>query len=117
MKNWSNIKIEKIKLLSPINKPLALGDKYTAEIEVYLDGISIKDIAIEIVFIEKRDELEETKILFTKELELLEERGNTAIFSCEIPMIKPGVFEHSFRIYPSHPLLANRQDFPLIKWA
>jgi phosphorylase/glycogen(starch) synthase len=117
LEEWPHIRVESIRTKDTMKKALTLGDNYHAEIEVFLDGIDKSEVAVEIVFIEKRENMDEDSIIFVKELPLVKEKGNIGVYSYDIPLTKPGVYEHSFRIYPKHPLLANRQDFPLIKWA
>jgi hypothetical protein len=34
----------------------------------------------------------------------------------ELPLVRIGVFDYAFRVFPKNPLLANRQDFSLMMW-
>jgi hypothetical protein len=43
-------------------------------------------------------------------------KADNVVWSGKIPMEKAGVYEYGFRIFPTHPLLAHRQDLALVKW-
>ena len=34
----------------------------------------------------------------------------------KVPIKHAGVYDFTFRVYPTNPMLPHRQDFPLVKW-
>lgn len=113
--NWKNIKIISVALPDSTQRPLVLGDTFKAEITLDLNGLNASDIGVEVLFGQKEnDKVEE--IMFSKELNLLESNENITKYFCEVPILKPGVFDYVFRIFPKNAFLPHRQDFGLIKW-
>ena len=113
--NWKNIEIVSVALPDSTQRPLVLGDTFKAEIILDLNGLNASDIGVEVLFGQKEnDKVEE--IMFSKELNLLESNENTTKYFCAVPILKPGVFDYVFRIFPKNTLLPHRQDFGLIKW-
>ena len=55
-------------------------------------------------------------ITFKQELEATEFGDGKAKYHCEFPLQNAGVHDFAFRIYPKHPDLQHRMDFPLVKW-
>jgi hypothetical protein len=51
-----------------------------------------------------------------QEMEVCKNGKNTAVYCCNVPIEKAGVYDYVFRLFPKHPLLPHRQDFPLVKW-
>ena len=55
-------------------------------------------------------------ITFKQALEANEIEADKARFTCSFPLQNAGVHDFAFRIYPKHPDLRYRMDFPLVKW-
>lgn len=113
---WPSIRVEYMDIPDIANKALALGDSYTATLEIDPGGLSFDDLSVEIVFIARPEGRYDNSTITAREMTLVEQRGHTGVYTCSIPMTNSGVFELSFRFYPKHPLLAHRQDFPLVRW-
>ena len=114
---WNNIQIISMVAFDSTNKAFPLGSELNPSIIIELGELTVNDIGVEVVFINKRkDETDFNKIIFKSELNPIETNGKQITFSCKIPITQSGVYEHGFRIYPKNPLLPNRQDFPLLKW-
>jgi hypothetical protein len=74
-------------------------------------------MAAELVFIKKRTGKEDAfEVVSAHRLPFLEKKGSVATYSTEMSALQAGVFEYAFRLFPVHPLLPHRQDFPLITW-
>jgi alpha-glucan phosphorylase-like protein len=113
---WQHLDVIRIAVPDPARKYLALGDDFVAEIELKLNGIKADDLGIDILFgLKEMDSVK--KIVHKEEMKLVDSAPGTAKFTCKISMEKVGIYHYAFRIYPKNKLLANRQDFNLIKWA
>lgn len=114
---WNKIQVVSMEVYDSDNKAFPLGSELSPHLILNLGELSVSDIGVEVVFINKRkDEDDFNKIVFKSELSAIETNGNQITYSCKTPMTQSGVYEHGFRIFPKNDLLPNRQDFPLLKW-
>ena len=56
------------------------------------------------------------KISYKQGLEPIEFKDGKAKYACDFRLQNAGVHDYAFRIYPKHPDLIYRMDFPLVKW-
>jgi hypothetical protein len=56
------------------------------------------------------------KLSHKQGLDPVEFKDGKAKYSCDFAMQNAGVHDYAFRIYPKHPDLIYRMDFPLVKW-
>lgn len=113
--NWDRIEVETIKVPDPTVRPLTFGDEVIAEIMLKTPGLEKGDVGVEILFADKiNDEIKE--ISFKSEMTLVESGEGWAKYYIIIPILKAGVFNYTFRIFPKNEMLPNRQDLPLVKW-
>jgi alpha-glucan phosphorylase-like protein len=114
-RGWDSIEIVSLRIPDSTHKPLSLGDHFIAEITLDLNELSASDVGIEVLFGQKvNDEVKEPE--FIHEMELSNAGQNQAVFTCDIPINKAGVYDYVFRLFPKNPLLPHRQDFNLVKW-
>ncbi len=112
---WDSIEIVSVTIPDSNKKPLSLGEKFYAEIKIKLHELNKNDVGVEMVFGQKSDDVV-NRILFQRELKIKNTNHNVITYSIEFPSVRIGVFDYAFRIFPKNPLLANRQDFSLMKW-
>ncbi len=112
---WHGIKMEKLMVPDASHSPLTLDDTFSTEVTLYTNGIDQEHIGVEVIF-GKKIQGEVKKILYKKEMTLVETNDNKARFSADIPAFKAGAFSYAFRIYPKHNLMPHRQDFSIVKW-
>jgi hypothetical protein len=115
LRGWEGIEIASIKTPFTDQRPLAIGDTFTAEIILDLNELAATDVGLEVLFGRKVNDQVETPI-FIEELTLARAERNIAVFECNIPINEAGVYDFVFRLFPKSPLLPHRQDFPLVKW-
>lgn len=112
---WESIEVVSVNVPDSTVKPLLLGEDFIAEIVLNLHEIPTSDIGIEIVFGQKIfDEVKE--IHFIEEMKPVLENKGEVRFRCNVSAKRSGVYDYSFRIFPKHPELPHRMDFPLVKW-
>jgi len=116
IRGWDSIEIVSLMVPNSTDKPLHIGDVFTAEIIIDTNELSPEDIGIELLLGQKVND--EVKNLILSEIMIMSgATGSIATFRTEIPMIKAGVYDFAFRIFPQKDFLPHRMDFNLVKWA
>ncbi len=115
LRGWDSIEVISIDSTDSDKKPLGLGDKLCAKIKLRINELSKNDIGVEIIIGQKTDDTVKN-ILYQHELKIIEAQHNTVTYYIEVPTERIGVFDYALRIFPKSPLLANRQDFSLMRW-
>jgi hypothetical protein len=113
--NWDKLEVEAIKIPDPSVRSLNFGDAIVAEITLKTPGLNRGDVGIEIVFGTK-DKNGNDKVMKVEQLQLVDAGEGWARYYIDLPLNKAGMFDYTFRIYPTHELLPHRQDFALVKW-
>lgn len=112
---WHEIKLEKLMVSDADNSAIYLEDNFSAELTLYTNGISPKQLGVEILFSVKKPD-GERKILFAREMTPTETSNGRAVYAVDVPASHAGAFNYGFRVFPKHELIPHRQDFPLVKW-
>ncbi|MCF8364194.1 MAG: alpha-glucan family phosphorylase [Bacteroidales bacterium] len=112
---WQEIKLEKLMVPDSSGAPLTLEDTFSTEVTLFTNGIAPEYIGIEVIF-GKKVEGQVKRIVYSKELTMIEARDQRARYAVDIPTFKAGAYSYAFRIYPKHRLIPHRQDFNLVKW-
>ena len=113
--HWDTIEVSSIKVPDPNIRALNLGDVFIAEITLKIPGLDKNDIGIELMFAEKENDVI-TKILRVEQMTMVDYGDEWVRFYISLPVFKAGVYNYTFRIYPTNKMLAHRQDLPLVKW-
>ena len=112
---WDAIHIQSIKVPDPTVRPLDFGENFVAEITLLTPGLESGEIAIELLFGRKlHDKIDE--IVFVESMNIIGSGDGWVQYHINVPVYRAGVYDYTFRIYPIHPDLPHRQDFPLVKW-
>jgi hypothetical protein len=112
---WDKISVEKLVIPDSDKNPIDFGKHFVAEVELRIPGLNIEDVGVEIIAGNRTNgDIDEVK--YRLPLIAGEFNNGVAHYSIEFPLKQPGVYDYAFRIYPKHPLLASRMDFPLVKW-
>ena len=114
---WSGLSVIQTQWHDTANKAMPLGESMCPRITMKLNGLKTEELGVEMLVISKRKQIAEPfSVLKCTALRGVMSGEDEGIWTGEVRMQKPGVYEYGFRIYPQHPLLAHRQDFALIKW-
>jgi glycogen phosphorylase/synthase len=116
IRGWNSIEIVSLMVPNSTDKPLHIGEIFTAEIIIDTNELSPDDIGIELLLGQKIND-EVKNLLLVQLMTLVKASGSLATFRTEIPMIKAGVYDFAFRIFPHKDFLPHRMDFNLVKWA
>jgi starch phosphorylase len=112
---WDHISVESLKIPDTNKGFIKFGEHFTTEIILSLPGLDISDIGVEILMGNKTNG-DVKEIDFKMELEPAVFQDGKAKYTCSFPLKNAGVHDYSFRIFPKHPDLKYRMDFPLVKW-
>ena len=114
-KAWDNISVESLRIPDSSSTAVNFGENFEAEIIFNIPGLGIDDIGVEILMGNKVNG-DVDKITFKKELKPVDFIDEKAKYVCIFPLQNAGVHDYAFRIFPKHPHLIYRMDFPLVKW-
>ncbi len=112
---WDSISVESLLVPDPDKEAIAFGKNFVSEICLNIPGLNQEDIGVEILM-GNRINGDIDKIVFKTQLTPKRSKKCKAKFTCSFPLTHAGVYDYSFRIFPKHPLLKYRMDFPLVKW-
>lgn len=115
IRRWDSIELNSLNLMNTADNSLLLGDNFTAELVLDIHDFNEKDFGVEVVFIQKTFEGEET-VISVYEMEQLKREKNLLTFKCQVPAQRVGIYNYAFRMFPKHPMLPHRQDLNLVKW-
>ncbi len=113
--NWDKIEVESIKVPDPDVRPLNFGDVFIAEITLKTPGLNKGDVGIELLVADKHNDVID-KVLRVEPLSLVDSGEGWARYYINLPMEHAGIYNYTFRIFPTNEMLPNRQDLPLVKW-
>jgi len=112
---WDNIQVQTIKAPDPTVRPLDFGENFVAEITLQTPGLDSGEIGIELLFGRKlHDKIDE--IVFVEKMNIVGSGDGWVQYHINVPVYRAGVYDFTFRIFPVHPNLPHRQDFPMVKW-
>ncbi|MCL2417461.1 MAG: alpha-glucan family phosphorylase [Bacteroidales bacterium] len=113
---WSSLEVLSVNYHNSTQQALQMGDEFTAELVIDLKELRPEDIGVELIYGKKENDTVE-KLIGVYEMKLAKTEGSIATFNLSFPAKMAGVYDFTFRIFPTHPLLPHRLDFNLIKWA
>ena len=111
---WDNIKVVDFKVPNRNEQIISIGKTYKGEITLDVSELDPKDVGVEVVVAEQKDE--KIKVLSTSEFNLVSHEGSRATYQIEVASEYPGALHLAIRIFPKNEHLPHRQDFALVKW-
>jgi phosphorylase/glycogen(starch) synthase len=115
-RSWSGLRIISYRHPDISKEAVTLGEGYETEVILDLNGLSPRDIGVEVVIRNFGYDTDKEEHTFAQELKFDEMSNGTAIYRGNIVPVKPGVFEYGIRIFARNDDLPHRQDFPLVRW-
>jgi len=112
--SWDSIQILDIQTPEKDSASFNIGNKYQAKVILDLKEVDADSIGIELIVLEERDD--EMNIIQTVDFKQIKSEGKIVEYGVEVSPTKPGVYKFAIRMFPTHPLITHRQDFPLVKW-
>ncbi len=112
---WDGIKVNELLIPESTQESLNLGDMFQANINMDLNGLSVQDVGIEVLFGRKENDSVK-KIIYKRELDVEDGTQGTALYTCSFPISRAGVYDFAFRVFPKNEEMAHKQEMKLVKW-
>ncbi len=117
IEQWPNVIPVNIEVIDREHDQTQLGKSFTVRATIKTGNLTVNDIGVEVIFLNKNPLRHSEELYLNKEFTLVKVQDDgTAVYECELSLNDSGNYEYSYRIFAKHPLLAHRQDLPLIKW-
>ena len=116
LEHWKNIKVLEYDFPDVTRVEFVVGNTYTGKVVLDLDGLAAEEIGVEMVHTRSGSGHEEQVFRGKQEFDCTRVEGTVAEYTFVQQVPETGVFEVGFRIYPKHPQIPHRMDFPLVRW-
>ena len=113
--NWDKIEVKSLILPDTNVRPLTFGEQFIAEITLLTPDLEPGDVAIELLVGRKNNDVD-VQIKAVEKMKLVDSGDGWVKYYIKVPITRAGVYDFTFRVYPTNPMLPHRQDFPLVKW-
>ena len=113
--NWDKVEVKSLILPDTNVRPLTFGEQFIAEITLLTPDLEPGDLAIELLFGKKNNEMV-NEITAVEKMKLVDSGDGWVKYYIKVPIKRAGVYNFTFRVYPTNKMLPHRQDFPLVKW-
>ncbi|MBQ6307104.1 MAG: alpha-glucan family phosphorylase [Bacteroidales bacterium] len=113
--NWDKVEVKSLILPDTNVRPLTFGEQFVAEITLLTPDLEPGDLAIELLFGKKNNEMVD-EITSVYKMKLVDSGDKWVKYYIKVPITRAGVYNFTFRVYPTNAMLPHRQDFPLVKW-
>ena len=113
--SWDKIEVKSLILPDTNVRPLTFGELFIAEITLLTPDLEPGDIAIELLFASKNNGVVD-EINAVEKMKLVDSGDGWVKYYIKVPITRAGVYNYTFRVYPTNKMLPHRQDFPLVKW-
>lgn len=111
---WDEIKLVESHASSLPCDSIESGRMY--EVKMVVDQKGLKDsIGIDCVIVHT-DANGQDQIYSVKAMDMVKTEGNLYTFVSNLNIANAGTFKVSYRMYPKHELLPNKQDFNYVRW-
>ncbi|NJC24744.1 alpha-glucan family phosphorylase [Neolewinella antarctica] len=112
---WEGIEVKENISFDTFNHALPVGESFTAQITLGMNGLSKDDVTLEACFYHRIDE---NKV----ELHRVEAFGGESndngevTYKLDVDPHLAGVYEYGFRLRPTHEMMPHAQDLNLVYW-
>ncbi len=111
---WDGIKLVEANIEHGIAHTYRIGEPHPAVITLDLNGLSSKDVGLEIVVSKKQEEKD--VLIERHEFEIDRVEGSLCTYKLDLILLNPGSFNYGLRVFPKNPLLPHRFDFLYLHW-
>lgn len=114
-RQWNKIEIADLVLPDSENHKLQMEEHFSVKLTLHINDINPEHLGAEIIIAKKKNDLIEDyhRIIPMTQVNY---SHNKVCFEVNILPFSAGVYDYSLRIFPTHPLMPHRMDFPLVKW-
>ncbi len=114
--HWKNIRVVEHEFPDVTREEFKVGETYSGKVVLDLDGLTHKEIGVEVVLVNSARSDAESVFRGTVDFKCSRHEGSIAEYTFSQHVNETGLFDIGFRIYPKHDLLPHRMDFPLVRW-
>ena len=114
LSEWDNIRIVSCSQPDP-SYVLSQNDMLKSRVVLDLGRLRPEDVGVEILFT-TQDAKGEMHVQEVDELQMTSFENGVATYEAALLPEHTGMYQVAKRVFPKNPLLAHRQDFPLVKW-
>lgn len=108
---WDGIKVLDFQVEGPT--PSSTGQTYDVKAVIDTNGLG-RSIGLEFVAYRVKDG--EERLYETKQFTVTKDDNGVLTYELHDKIHDAGVFRYGFRLYPTNPNLAHRQDFAYVRW-
>lgn len=108
---WDGIKVLDFQVEGPT--PSSTGQTYDVKAVIDTNGLG-RSIGLEFVAYRVKDG--EERLYETKQFTVAKDDNGVLTYELHDKIHDAGVFRYGFRLYPTNPNLAHRQDFAYVRW-
>ena len=112
MAQWPGVKVLDFQMETPANS--TTHTPYNVKAVIDTNGLG-RSLGLEMVVY--RMENGEERLYETRQFNVTKEDGNVLTYELHDKIHDAGVYRYGFRLYPSNPNLAHRQDFAYVRWS
>ena len=113
--NWDKIEVKSLILPDTDVRPLTFGELFIAEVTLLTPDLEAGDIGVELLFGNKENDVV-SEITGVECMKLVDSGDGWVKYYIKVPIKRAGIYNFTFRVYPTNPMLPHRQDFALVKW-
>ena len=114
-RQWNKIELVDLQLPDSENQKLKMEEEFTIKLTLHTNDIDPEHMGAEIIVaMKENDVISDLHKVFPMETSNYSHHKQT--FEAKIHPFSAGVYNFSIRIFPKHPLMPHRMDFPLFKW-
>ncbi len=114
--NWDKVEVKSLILPDTNVRPLTFGEQFIAEVTLLTPDLEPGDLAVELLFGIKNNSEVVNEVASVEKMKLVDSGDGWVKYYIKVPTRRAGVYNFTFRVYPTNPMLPHRQDFPLVKW-
>ena len=115
IRQWNKIELVDLQLPDSEYQKLKMEEEFTIKLTLHTKDIDPEHMGAEIIVaMKENDVISDLHKVFPMETSNYSHHKQT--FEAKIHPFSAGVYNFSIRIFPKHPLVPHRMDFPLFKW-
>jgi len=121
LKKWENVSVDNVSITNakgeniPETPLLIESEKISIDITVDrkdMDG----GLGIDLILTQYDIKKQKHMYVSTQEIPLMREDGSKLNFHLDFEMAQSGLFNYQLRMFPRHPDMSHKMDFPLVRW-
>jgi phosphorylase/glycogen(starch) synthase len=114
-RQWNKIELIDLQLPDYENHKLQMEEHFKIKLTLYINDTNPEYLGAEVIIAKKENDIIDDYHRIIP-MEMSNYSHNKLSFEIQVLPFSAGVYDYSIRVYPKHPLMPHRMDFPLVKW-